>query len=158
MDDYLMKIKENAIKVADAKGKIVVDVRLRKEFGTHIISVIVDDPTTFTLDIDEVANMNQELLDIVNDDIPDGYYLEVTSLGIERELCNENDYQRAIGKYVFIKTYQKIEAAYQLKEIYGDLQEITETDFVLESMINQRKKIVTIPRDKVSKIRLAVKF
>lgn len=158
MNAYLMKIKESAIGIVEPKGKIVVDVTLRKEFGTQIISVVIDDPTTFTLDIDEVATINQELLDIVNDDIPDGYYLEVTSLGVERELHSESDYQKAIGKYVCIKTYQKIETAYQLKEIYGDLQAVTPTDFVVESLIQQKKKIVTIPKDKVSKIRLAVKF
>ncbi len=158
MNDYLIKIKEIATKLAIEKEKIVIDVILRKEFGANIISVIIDDPKTFSLDIEEVANINQELLDIVNDDIPDGYYLEVTSLGIERELLNENDYQKALGKYIYIKTYQKIDTAYNLKEIYGDLVEVKENEFILESLINQRKKIVVIPRDKVSKIRLAVKF
>lgn len=158
MNDYLIKIKESAVKIAAVKDKIVVDVKLRKEFGTNIISVIIDDPTTFTLDIEEVAWINQELLEVVNDDIPDGYYLEVTSLGVERELLNQDDYLKAIGKYVYVKTYKKVESAYNLKEIYGYLQEVNEKEFIIESVINQRNKIVTIPIDLVSKIRLAVKF
>lgn len=158
MNDYLMKIKESAIKIASMKDKIVVDVKLRKEFGTNIISVIIDDPTTFTLDIEEVAWINQELLEVVNDDIPDGYYLEVTSLGVERELFNQEDYLKAIGKYVYVKTYKKVESAYNLKEIYGYLQEVNEKELVIQSVINQRNKIVTIPIDLISKIRLAVKF
>lgn len=158
MNDYLMKIKENAVQIAKMKNKIVVDVKLRKEFGTNIISVIIDDPTTFTLDIEEVSWINQELLEVVNDDIPDGYYLEVTSLGVERELFNQEDYQKAIGKYVYVKTYKKVETAYNLKEIYGYLQTVNEKELIIESIINQRNKIVTIPIDLVSKIRLAVKF
>ena len=158
MNDYLMKIKENAMKVASSFDKIVVDVKLRKEFGTNIISVTIDDPKTFTLDIDEVAKINQELLDLVNDDIPDGYYLEVTSLGIERELLNEYDYQKAKGMYVCVKTYQKIDTAANLKEVYGTLQEVSPTDFTIEMMDKQKKKIVTIPKELVAKIRLAVKF
>lgn len=158
MNDYLMKIKESAIKIASMKDKIVVDVKLRKEFGTNIISVIIDDPTTFTLDIEEVAWINQELLEVVNDDIPDGYYLEVTSLGVERELFNQEDYLKAIEKYIYVKTYKKVESAYNLKEIYGYLKEVNEKELVIESVINQRNKIVTIPIDLISKIRLAVKF
>lgn len=158
MNDYVMKIKESATLIANMKNKIVVDVKLRKEFGTNIISVIIDDPTTFTLDIEEVAWINQELLEMVNEDIPDGYYLEVTSLGVERELSNPEEYQKAIGKYVYVKTYKKVETAYNLKEIYGYLQAVNEKEFIIESMINQRNKIVTIPIDLVSKIRLAVKF
>lgn len=64
-------------------------MKVRKEFGTNIISIVIDDPETFSLDIDEVASINAEILDEVNDLIPDGYYLEVTSLGIERELLTE---------------------------------------------------------------------
>lgn len=158
MNEYLMKIKESAIKIAAMKDKIVVDVKLRKEFGTNIISVIIDDPTTFTLDIEEVAWINQELLEEINDDIPDGYYLEVTSLGVERELFNQDDYLKAIGKYVYVKTYKKVDSAYNLKEIYGYLQEVNEKELVIESVINQRNKTVTIPIDLISKIRLAVKF
>lgn len=158
MNEYLMKIKESAIKIAAMKDKIVVDVKLRKEFGTNIISVIIDDPATFTLDIEEVAWINQELLEEINDDIPDGYYLEVTSLGVERELFNQDDYLKAIGKYIYVKTYKKVDSAYNLKEIYGYLQEVNEKELVIESVINQRNKTVTIPIDLISKIRLAVKF
>ena len=100
--------------------KELVIVSLRKEFGTNIISITIDDPVTFSSDIDEIASINQEILDIVNDDIPDGYYLEVTTPGVEREL-KENEYEKSIGKYICIKTYQKLETAYNLKEIYGTL-------------------------------------
>ena len=112
--------------------KELIDVKLRKEFEVNIISVIIDDPETFSMDIDEVASINSALLDEVNDLIPDGYYLEVTTPGIEREFA--------------------------IKEITGTLLEVTENTFVVEMLLHQRKKVVTVPRTAVAKIRLAVKF
>ncbi|MBS5852341.1 MAG: ribosome maturation factor RimP [Bacilli bacterium] len=158
MSEYLLKIKELSLDIVNKHQKELVDVKVRKEFGTNIISIVIDDPETFSLDIDEVASINSEILDKVNDLIPDGYYLEVTSLGIERELLTEKDIQKAINKFVYLKTYQKMENVYNLKEISGYLREANEEEFKLEIFLNQREKVVVIPRAAVAKIRLAVDF
>ena len=158
MSEYLLKIKELSLDIVNKHEKELVDVKVRKEFGTNIISIVIDDPETFSLDIDEVASINSEILDKVNDLIPDGYYLEVTSLGIERELLTEKDIQKAINKFVYLKTYQKMENVYNLKEISGYLREANEEEFKLEIFLNQREKVVVIPRAAVAKIRLAVDF
>lgn len=158
MSEYLLKIKELSLDIVNKHQKELVDVKVRKEFGTNIISIVIDDPETFSLDIDEVAAINSEILDKVNDLIPDGYYLEVTSLGIERELLTEKDIQKAINKFVYLKTYQKMENVYNLKEISGYLREANEEEFKLEIFLNQREKVVVIPRAAVAKIRLAVDF
>ena len=158
MSEYLLKIKELSLDIVNKHQKGLVDVKVRKEFGTNIISIVIDDPETFSLDIDEVASINSEILDKVNDLIPDGYYLEVTSLGIERELLTEKDIQKAINKFVYLKTYQKMENVYNLKEISGYLREANEEEFKLEIFLNQREKVVVIPRAAVAKIRLAVDF
>lgn len=158
MSEYLLKIKESASNIVDKHQKELIDVKVRKEFGTNIISIVIDDPETFSLDIDEVASINAEILDEVNDLIPDGYYLEVTSLGIERELLTEKDIQKAINQFVYLKTYQKMENAYNLKEISGYLREANAEEFKLEIFLNQRQRLVVIPRAAVAKIRLAVDF
>lgn len=158
MSEYLLKIKESASNIVDKHQKELIDVKVRKEFGTNIISIVIDDPEMFSLDIDEVASINAEILDEVNDLIPDGYYLEVTSLGIERELLTEKDIQKAINQFVYLKTYQKMENAYNLKEISGYLREANAEEFKLEIFLNQRQRLVVIPRAAVAKIRLAVDF
>ncbi len=158
MSEYLHKIKEASRPVVENKNLELVDVVLRKEFGVNVISIIIDNPETFTMDIDEVAEINSTILDIVNDDIPDGYYLEVTTPGIERELKTKKDFDRAIGKYIYIKTYQKIDDAFGLKEMYGTLNEVTDDSYVVEVVNMTRKKVVNISKAAVAKIRLAVKF
>ncbi len=65
MSEYLLKIKESASNIVDEHQKELIDVKVRKEFGTNIISIVIDDPETFSLDIDEVASINAEILDEV---------------------------------------------------------------------------------------------
>lgn len=51
-----------------------------------------------------------------------------------------------------------MENVYNLKEISGYLREANEEEFKLEIFLNQREKVVVIPRAAVAKIRLAVDF
>ena len=113
---------------------------------------------SFDIDIDDVAKINEEVLDLVNDLLPDGYYLEVTTLGIERELKNDDDLEKALGKYIYLKTYEKIESAFNLKEMYGYLESYTDNSINVNVINKTKTKLVTIEKSKIAKVRLAVKF
>ena len=128
MESYLIKIKELSKPIIEEYGFILVDVKKVVEFGAVISQVIIDDPKTFTLDIDIVGEINQRILDEVNDFLPDDSYLEVTSLGIERELLSEDDYNKAIGQYVYVKMTEIIKTASNLDELYGHLEENKENE------------------------------
>lgn len=156
--NYLEKIKELSVDIIKSHNVELIDVVLRKEFGASIIQITIDDVNTFDLDIDKVALINEEILDIVNDYIPDGYYLEVTTLGIERELKDESDYNKAIGKYVYIVTNEKISKMGNSNELYGYLEENNETSLVIKGFVKGAKKTFIIPKENIAKIRLAVKF
>ena len=94
----------------------------------------------------------------INDLIPDGYYLEVSSLGAERELISEEDFKRAIDKYIFVSTYQKIESIGKQKEFNGYLKAYDNDTVTVEAIIKTRTKEVVIKREQIAKIRLAVNF
>lgn len=152
------KINELSLPIVEKYKKILVSVEQVNEYGIDIIRITIDDPNTFDIDIDDVAKINEEILDLVNDYLPDGYYLEVTTVGIERELKSDDDLEKALGKYIYLKTYEKIESAFNQKEIYGYLESYT-SDFINVNVINKtRTKLVTIEKSKIAKLRLAVKF
>lgn len=154
----IVKIKELSLPVVEKYQKILVSVEHVNEYGIDIIRITIDDPNTFDIDIDDVAAINEEILDLVNDYLPDGYYLEVTSVGIERELKTDSDLEKALGKYIYLKTYEKLESAFNQKELYGYLESYT-SDSINVNVINKtRTKLVTIEKSKIAKIRLAVKF
>lgn len=152
------KIKGKSLPVVENYQKTLVSVEHVNEYGIDIIRITIDDPNTFDIDIDDVAAINEEILDLVNDDLPDGYYLEVTTVGIERELKNDDDLEKALGKYIYLKTYEKIEGAFNQKEIYGYLESYEEDSINVNVINKTRTKLVTIEKSKIAKLRLAVKF
>ncbi len=158
MIDFISKIKESSVPIIEKYHKVLVNVEKVNEYGIDIVRVIIDDPDTFDIDIDDVAAINQELLDIVNDLLPDGYYLEVTSVGVERELKTVDDFTKAKGKYIYISCYEKIADALNQKEIYGYLEDYSDEIVVINAVLKSRQKVIKIEKTKIAKIRLAVKF
>ncbi len=154
----LEEMKRLGLSVIEKYHKELVSVKKVKEFGINKIVFTIDDPLTFILDIDEVATINEEILDLINDLIPDGYYLEVTSLGAERELITEKDFERAIDKYIYVSMYQKEKSADNLKEVYGTLKSYDDEKIVVLATIKTRIKELTITKNNIAKIRLAVNF
>ncbi|MFL6561052.1 MAG: ribosome maturation factor RimP, partial [Bacillus sp. (in: firmicutes)] len=89
------------------------------------------------------------------DPIPHNYFLEVSSPGAERPLKKDKDFQKAIGKSVFIKTYEPIDGE---KSFEGELLEFDGQQLKIEMKIKTRKKTIEIPYEKVANARLAVTF
>ena len=154
----LEEMKRLALPVIEKHEKELISLKKVKEFGIDKIVFTIDDPNTFILDVDEVATIMEEILDLINDLIPDGHYLEVSSLGAERELITPLDYERALEKYIYISTYQKVQSASNMKELYGYLKSYDEESVTIDAIIKTRTKEVTIKRDNIAKIRLAVNF
>lgn len=154
----LEEMKRHTLSVLEKHQKELVSIKKVKEYGIDKIVIIIDDPETFILDIDEVATINEEILDLINDLLPDGYYLEVSSLGAERELVTTKHYERALNKYIYISTYQKIKEASNLKEFYGYLLAYDENTVTINAVIKTRTKEIIINKDNIAKIRLAVNF
>ena len=152
------KIKTLSLPIILKYQKILVSVENVNEYGIDIVRITIDDPSSFDIDIDDVAKINEEILDLVNDDLPDGYYLEVTTVGIERELKNNEDFEKALGKYIYLKTYEKIESAFNLKEMYGYLESYTDNSININVINKTKTKLVSIEKSKIAKVRLAVKF
>lgn len=150
-------ITESVKPIVEKYNLILYKVENVKEYGMNIYRVIVDNELSFDIDIDDVAKVNQELLDIVNDSLPDDAYLEVTTLGIEREIVTPKDYEKALNHYIYVSTYEKIEGT-NLKEFYGDLLQVNDDEIMILVNIKSRKKEITIKKEKIAKIRLAVKF
>ena len=67
----------------------------------------------------------------------------------------QQDFIRAIGKHVNIKTYEPIDGG---KEFEGTLLSYDEKEITLSIKIKTRTKDITIPTEKIAKARLAVIF
>jgi ribosome maturation factor RimP len=133
----------------------LVDIEYVKEGKNWFLRVYIDKDNG--IDIEECGIVSERLsekLDAI-DPIPHNYFLEVSSPGAERPLKKEKDYQKAIGKNVFIKTYEPIDGE---KAFEGVLTDYNGETVTVEVKIKTRKKTVVIPFDKIASARLAVTF
>lgn len=90
--------------VIEAEDLDVVDVSFGREGGRRILRVIVD--REGGVDLDTISRISQKVsrrLDLERFE-PGPYALEVTTPGIERPLRRPEDFGRAIGERVRVKT------------------------------------------------------
>lgn len=154
-----MEIVEKALIIANRCAEKlnlkIVEIEYIKENNIKILRVIAIDEET--LDIDQATDLNNLISEELDkeDFIDEEYYLEVSSPGIERQLKTDEEIREAKDKYICISTYVKVEG---LKEIYGYLREYQDKIIKIETNIKGRIKMIEIPFDQISKVRLAVKF
>lgn len=135
----------------DEQGFELVDIEYVKEGSNWFLRVYVDKEGG--IDIDDCGRVSEYLSSKLdeNDPIPVAYFLEVSSPGAERPLKKPSDYDKAVGKHVFVTTYEPING---LKEFEGTLESYNEDQLVVKI----GKKEHAIPTGKIASARLAVVF
>ncbi|GKU78667.1 ribosome maturation factor RimP [Paenibacillus sp. L3-i20] len=132
-------------------GFELVDIEYIKEGSNWFLRIFVDKEGG--IDIDDCKRISEfvsEELDS-NDPITDAYFLEVSSPGAERPLKKPDDVRKAIGKHVFITTYEPIDGS---KEFEGMLVAFDGENVTIS--IGKREH--AIPYNKVANARLAIVF
>lgn len=127
----------------------IYDVEYVKEGSEWYLRIFIDKEGGIDLDdCEAVTDLINEPLDEL-DPIPEAYFLEVSSPGIERSLKTLSHYEKAVGEKIRVKCYAKIENS---KEWVGTLTEIKDEGIVLDA----DKKIIEIPFDKIAKANISV--
>ena len=141
--------------VTDLKLELV-EVEFVKEGSDWFLRVYIDTPEG-DIDIDQCATVSERLSEELDrtDPITQNYFLEVSSPGAERPLKNEKDFKKAIGEFVYIKTYAPIDGK---KEFEGYLLEYGPDGAEVEVRIKTRKITVLIDQKKIALARLAIDF
>lgn len=150
-------VKEAVSPIIDEQNFELVDIEFLKEGKNWFLRLYVDKPGG--IDIEDCAWVSEKVSDLLDemdpDPIPQAYFLEVSSPGAERPLKSDQDLENAIGQYVHLSYYQQVEGE---KFHEGTLLSVTEEDVSIEIRIKTRTKTIEIPRDKIAKARLAIKF
>lgn len=135
----------------DENGFELVDIEYVKEGSNWFLRVYVDKEGG--IDIDDCGRVSEFLSDKLdeNDPIPVAYFLEVSSPGAERPLKKPADFVKAVGKNVFVTTYEPVEGKKEFEGILASYENETLT-------ITVGKKSITIPGAKLASARLAVVF
>ena len=91
--------------LVESMGFELCDVEFVKEYGDWVLTYYIDKEGGVTIDDCEAVSRSIEPILDENDPIEQEYTLSVSSLGIDRPLKKERDYERAMGKELEIKLY-----------------------------------------------------
>ena len=155
----LERIREIAVRVADAYGLLIDDVVMRRERGNDVLRVVLDRPGPGRTPEDSVSiadceRVSQELSTIldVEDLLPDSYTLEVSSPGLDRPLRDARDYVRFAGRLAKLVTREPV---HRQTAFAGRLRGLDGEDVLFE---NEGGKLVRLPLALISRARLEVEF
>ncbi len=111
---------ELAKPIADENGCDIWDVRFEKEGASWYLRVFID--REGGVNIDHCEAVSRPLSDILDekDPISQGYFLEVGSAGIERELIRESHFAASLGKLVNIKLYKALDGVKEFTAILSE--------------------------------------
>ncbi|MDW0109192.1 ribosome maturation factor RimP [Sporosarcina aquimarina] len=156
MSKITEEVEELVLPIVDELKLELVDIEFLKEGRDWFLRVYIDTQDG-SIDIDQCAQVSERLSEELDrtDPIPQNYFLEVSSPGAERPLKKEEDFVKAVGQYIYVKTYEPIDGK---KEFEGHLLS-NESDVIeLQIRIKTRTLTVRIDKQKIAVARYAIDF
>ncbi|GBF11278.1 ribosome maturation factor RimP [Tepidibacillus infernus] len=145
-------VEKMVLPILEKEHLELVDIEYKKEGSNWFLRVFIDKEDG-GVDIEDCGRVSEALSAELDkkDPIPNSYFLEVSSPGAERPLKKEKDFLKSIGKQVHITTYEPIsnQKVFEGKLIHFDTKIL---------VIEEPKKQVEIPYEKVASARLALFF
>ena len=147
----LEKVKKIVEPLVSELGYELYHLEYVKEDGEYYLRIYIDSDNGIALsDCEKVSRKISAAMD-ESDPIPEAYYLEVSSPGIERGLYTDKHLEKYIGFDVLIKLSESLEGK---KSLQGKLMKFDSEKIIIESEEIQ----FVVPRDIVKSINLRVEY
>jgi len=150
--DLVQRIGEIARPILDSMGLQLVDVEYSGHGGRGRVRLFIDKAGGVTLDDCEQASRSIAVALDVEDPIRVPYVLEVSSPGLDRPLKRRQDFERARGQKIKVRTSQPIAGQWDWA---GRLQELRDAQVVL---VLPEGREVLLPLDLVSSARIELEW
>ncbi|MBQ3047641.1 MAG: ribosome maturation factor RimP [Clostridia bacterium] len=125
----------------------------KKQNGMNLTIFITKDNDKVTIqDCELVHRTIDPLLDELDPTNGQSYYLNVSSVGLDRPLKLDKDFERCLGQEVIAKVYEAID---KQKEFLGVIKSYTQSDVVLTLLDG---KEVVIARQNLANCKINIKF
>ena len=132
-------------------GFTLCDVEFAKEYGNWVLTLFIHKDGGVSIDdCEAVSRAVDPVLDQA-DPIEQAYYLSVSSLGLDRPIKKNGDFERNIGKLVSVKLYAPLDGK---KELQGILTAYDAESFTLSA----DGKEVCIARKDAALIKPVIEF
>lgn len=138
--------------IANENGLEIYDVEFKKEGSDYFLRVFIDKEEGVS--IDDCEAVSRPLSDALDeaDPISEGYYLEVSSPGIERQLKRQKDFDRFCGENISVKLFRAVNGT---KQFTAKLVSRNEEKLTVET---EAGETIEIDNKDVAVVRLAVDF
>ncbi len=143
-------VTEICAPIAERMGFFIWDIRFEKEGASWFLRVFIDKEDGITIADCEAMSMAIDPLIDKADPIEQSYYLEVSSPGIDRELCKPWHFARHIGDVVDIRTIRPIDGR---RDFTGLLEGFEDGVVQITLLDNSR---MTFKKDETAFIRLNI--
>lgn len=139
--------------IADENGVEIYDVEFKKEGPDYFLRVFID-KSDGGISLDDCEAVSRPLSDALDeaDPISEGYYLEVSSPGLERQLKRQKDFDRFKGEAVSVKLFAAVNGT---KQLTGILKDRNENTLTLEI---ENGEILELDNKNIAMVRLSVAF
>ena len=149
----MAKIEDLVLKMAEPfakeEGVEIYDVEFKKEGKDWFLRVYLMSEEGITIEnCEAVSRALSDELDRV-DPIDQGYYLEVSSPGLDRVLSKEKHFESAVGEKIQVKLFEAIDGE---KVICGELLKYENKTIYLKQ--EETEKLFEIEKGKVSQARV----
>ncbi len=139
-------IEKKVLQVFEKHHLKLYSITEEKMGKDKILTILIDNELTHEV----LEPIHMEVLDLINNDIPDDYYLELSTVGLERELRTLEEVKAYISSYIFLESFEYTGNA-TLEDVVGDT-------LYIKYFIKGQPKKLQLPYTNVKFIRLAVKF
>jgi len=148
----IIKVRELTLQFLSDSGVELVDLTYRRESGGMVLRFTVDKADGIT--IGECGSLSRRIEEILDEAkaIEEPYMLEVQSPGLDRKLVKTSDFERSIGKEIFVITSAPVQ---KKTELIGKLKWAGEESIKVEFPSGDE---VIIPRNVIAKARLHFEF
>lgn len=145
-------VEKLALPILEEEGLELYDTEFTKEGKDWFLRVYIERPEG-KVDLDDCGRISERLSKELDrtELITRSYYLDVSSPGVERPLKKGKHFEQAVGKRIFLKTYEAVEGR---KKFEGELLRYTPENLTVDVDGVQ----VEIPMDKVAKARRVLMF
>jgi len=145
----LDKINGLGEQAASGTGIEIVEIQLRGAGKARLLRVFIDKPQGVTHgDCEIISERLGALIDADENVLQEGYTLEVSSPGVERQLSKPRDFERVVGQKIRLGLRQPIDGQQRFEgKLTGFAGDTLEVEVAPE-------QILRIPREQIQKANL----
>ncbi len=142
--------------VVSSLGLTLVDIEYTKKVNGMVLELFIDSPNGITLsDCERVSRALDKPLDDINPTNDEPYCLNVSSLGLDRPLTTEYQFNKYKGQDVEVKFYEPVKP-FNKKLLIGTLLDWDVENVTL--LIEGQKENTTFQKSKIAQIVPVINF